>query len=70
MTFECVCAWLYFDPQAREVIVYSIDAPDLSGRPLKWVWDQGWRLKTYAQDNQVTLVRPEGERHSPEDSSL
>ncbi|MGQ9515863.1 MAG: hypothetical protein ACUVWB_05795 [Anaerolineae bacterium] len=70
MASEYAHAWLYFDPQVREVIVYSADAPDLSGKPLKWVWDQGWRLKTYAQDNRVTLVRPGDERHSSEDSSL
>ncbi|MBC7242058.1 MAG: hypothetical protein H5T60_06400 [Anaerolineae bacterium] len=58
MASQYVRAWLYFDPQAREVIVYSADAPDLSGKPLKWVWEQGWRLRTYAQDNRVTLVRP------------
>ncbi len=62
MTSEYVRAWLYFDPTAREVIVYSADAPDLSGKPLKWVWEQGWRLKTYAQDNRVTLARLEAAR--------
>lgn len=67
MASEYVRAWLYFDPKAREVIVYSADAPDLSGKPLKWVWDQGWRLKTYAQDNRVTLVRSEMERENTEE---
>lgn len=66
MASQYVSAWLYFDPQVREVIVYSADAPDLSGKPLKWVWEQGWRLKTYAQDNRVTLVRPGIERQEPE----
>lgn len=66
MASQYVRAWLYFDPQVREVIVYSADAPDLSGKPLKWVWEQGWRLKTYAQDNRVTLVRSEMERENTE----
>lgn len=67
MASQYVRAWLYFDPQAREVIVYSADAPDLSGKPLKWAWEQGWRLKTYAQDNRVTLVRPGEEHHELEE---
>lgn len=67
MASQYVRAWLYFDPQVREVIVYSADAPDLSGKPLKWVWEQGWRLKTYAQDNRVTLVRPGMEHQEPEE---
>ncbi len=57
MAAEYARAWLYFDPQVCEVIVYSDDVPDLSGKPLRWVWEQGWRLKTYFEDQHVMLVR-------------